>query len=431
MKNITPLIALLSGYAGMLQAAALELPNPSALPEFQYQNCASSQRITTSSCPIARYSQIPIKQRITDWRVERVPAANNPSLPTGLQLNCVDAHTFAASESCLILKSANYSYWIYHATEMQAGISIVAYDKAGTLVQRWNRTDFQFLVDIKINLMIDTIVFIDNLGKTLSFTWTELTPIAPPQPPKVVPKLEQVISFEVPKTVVLGDASVKLKATGGASENAVVFETATPEICTVTGATLNFVKAGVCSVVANQAGNERYLAAAAVKQSITITQPVVTPTPPPITPKPNNSAPSQLCFNVTGTYDTERAGYCNDVSFSAGNVPCVTVGNGEVSAGECVVDKLTPRPAPTKQLAYTGQAVVGKNYSAGTPRCDSSTEFYSANKTKLPDNMAFVCLRYEREAGSFYYGVALINNAQVLSYKLETTADKCVGNCPK
>jgi len=426
MKNITPLIALLSGYAGMLQAAALELPNPSALPELHYQNCTSSQHIT-SSCPIVRYSRIPIKQRITDWRVERVPAANNPSLPTGLQLNCVDAKTSDAN--CLILKSANYSYWIYHSTEQQSDISIIAYNKSGALVQRWNRTEFHSLVDIKINLMIDTIVFTDNFGKTLSFTWTELTPFAAPQPPKVVAKLEQVINFELPKTAILGDAPMKLKATGGASENAVLFETATPAVCTVTGNTLTLLSAGVCSVLANQAGNERYLAASAVKQSISITQPVVTPTP--VTPKPNNTAPSQLCFNVTGTYDSERAGYCNDFSFSAGNVPCVTVGNGEVSAGECVVDKLTPRPAPTKQLTYTAQAVVGKNYSAGTPRCDSSTEFYPTNKTKVPDNMAFVCLRYEREAGSFYYGVALINNAQVLSYKLETTADKCVGNCPK
>jgi hypothetical protein len=429
MKNIAPLIALVSGYAGMLQAAALELPNTSALPEFQYQNCTSSQHITTSSCPIARYSRTVVKKRITDWRVERVPAASNPSLPTGLQLNCVDAQTSTAS--CLILKSADYSYWIYNATDKQAGISIVAYDKSGALVQRWTRTEFQLLVDIKINLMIDTIVFTDNFDKTISFTWTELTPFATPQPPKVAPKLEQVINFELPKTAILGDAPVKLKAIGGASENAVVFETATPSVCTVTGATLTFVSAGVCTVLANQTGNERYLAAPVVKQSMTITQAVVTPTPPPVTPKPNNTAPSQLCFNVTGTYDSERAGYCNDFSFSAGNVPCVTVGNGEVSAGECVVDKLMPRPSPTKQLTYTAQAVVGKNYSAGTPRCDSSTEFYPTNKTKVPDNMAFVCLRYEREAGSFYYGVALINNAQVLSYKLETTADKCVGNCPK
>lgn len=428
MKNMTPLIALLSGYAGMLQAAALELPNPSALPEFQYQNCASSQRLTTSYCPIARYSRVPIKQRITDWRVERVPAANNPSLPTGLQLQCVDAQTLSASAHCLILKSANYTYWFYNATDKQAGISIIAYDKAGAVVQRWNRSEFQFLVDIKINLMIDTIAFTDNVGKTLIFTWTELTPFA--TPPKVAPKLAQAINFELPKTGLLGDAPVQLKATGGASENAVVFETATPDICTVTGTTLTFVKAGVCGVVANQAGNERYLAASAVKQNISISQPVVVPTQP-VTPKPNNTAPSQLCFNVTGTYEAERAGYCNDFSFSAANVPCVTVGNGEVSAGECAIEKLMPRPAPTKQLAYTAQAVVGKTYSAGTPRCDSSTEFYPTNKTKAPDNMAFVCLRYEREAGSFYYGVALVNNAQVLSYKLETTADKCVGNCPK
>jgi len=149
------------------------------------------------------------------------------------------------------------------------------------------------------------------------------------------------------------------------------------------------------------------------------------PTPPP------SNAPSQLCVNVTGTYGQDHAGYCNDYTFEGNNVPCVINKNGEIIAGDCAQDQLNPKPLANNTLAYSKRAFVGKSFSATTPRCDSSVEFSAENKVKAPSNMAFLCVRYEKTAGSnsFYYGLAFVNNAQVLSYKLETTPDKCVGTC--
>lgn len=159
----------------------------------------------------------------------------------------------------------------------------------------------------------------------------------------------------------------------------------------------------------------------------TFIQQQAAPTPPP------SDAPSQLCVNVTGSFGQDRAGYCNDYTFEGNNVPCVINKGGEIIAGECAQDQLNPKPLADKVLAYGKHAFVGKSFSATTPRCDSSVEFSAESKTKAPSNMAFLCVRYEKAAGSnsFYYGLAFVNNAQVLSYKFETTPDKCVGTCPK
>jgi len=151
------------------------------------------------------------------------------------------------------------------------------------------------------------------------------------------------------------------------------------------------------------------------------------PTPPPSTEA------SQLCVNVSGTHGQDRAAYCNDYAFGENNVPCVINKNGEIIAGECAQDQLNPKPLANKILPYAKHAFVGKSFSVATPRCDSSVEFSAESKIKAPSNMAFLCVRYAKTAenNSFYYGLAFVNNAQVLSYKFEATPDKCVGNCPK
>jgi hypothetical protein len=148
-------------------------------------------------------------------------------------------------------------------------------------------------------------------------------------------------------------------------------------------------------------------------------------------PVPN--APSQLCMALTGTYGQDRVGYCNDYTFEGNNLPCVIHKGGEIIADECAQAQLMPKPLANKVLSYAKHAFVSKNFSATTPRCDGSVEFSAENKTKAPANMAFVCVRYEQAAGtnSFYYGLAFVNDAQILSYKFETTPDRCIGNCPK
>lgn len=76
------------------------------------------------------------------------------------------------------------------------------------------------------------------------------------------------ISFgPAPVIVVGGTGTVSATATSGL---AVTFSSATPAVCSVSGATVSGLAAGMCTIVANQAGNASNAAAAPVAQSFTI-----------------------------------------------------------------------------------------------------------------------------------------------------------------
>lgn len=354
----------------------------------------------------------------TDWKLSHAPITF--PIPTDLQPRCLTRPAQPITH-CLVLQSAGYTYWTYQNSN---GTVLLAYDIFGNMAQRWELPNL-LVADIIINPINDTIDFIGEAGQISSLTWGELSlqPIVPSPPPEV-PKTSQTIILETPASLTIG-ASLTLNATGGASENPITLESTTPQNCIVTGNKLTALRAGTCTLVAQQAGNEHYLAANPVEKSLTIHASA-----------PISTAPSQLCFNVTGNYTTAtgitRAGYCNDYRFENNGVPCLSVVNGtEIIAGSCEINQLSPRPYPLKTLATTGRAEISTSYSPSTPRCDSAMQFTEA-PVKLPNTLAFACFRYERDAAahSFYYGIALLNNSQILSYKFETTPDRCVGSCP-
>ena len=81
----------------------------------------------------------------------------------------------------------------------------------------------------------------------------------------------QIISFGAAPVLVVGGTETE-SASGGASDNSVVFSSATPSVCTVSGSSVTGVAAGTCSIVASQAGSGNYAAAAQVTQNINIGQ---------------------------------------------------------------------------------------------------------------------------------------------------------------
>lgn len=359
----------------------------------------------------------------TDWKLSHAPITF--PIPADLQARCLTRPTQPKTH-CLVLQSAGYTFWTYQNSN---GTVLVAYDILGNLVKHWEIYGL-LVVDIKINPIIDTVDFIGEKDETSSLTWNELSldpsHNLPPAPPPEIPKTSQIITLETPASLTVG-ASFPLNPTGGASENPVILESTTPQNCSLNGNKLTALKVGTCTVVARQTGNDRFLAATDLEKSLIINAPA---------PAPINTAPSQLCFNVTGNYTTEsgatRAGFCNDYQFDNNKVPCLFVVNGsEIKAGTCEINQLSPRPYPMKSLMTTGRTEISTTYSSVTPRCDSSMQF-SETTAKLPNALAFTCIRYERDAAanSFYYGIALLNTTQILSYKLETTPDRCVGQCP-
>ena len=81
----------------------------------------------------------------------------------------------------------------------------------------------------------------------------------------------QSISFSALPDTMFGLAPIALSATAS-SGLAVSFSSATPKVCAVSGATVNLISVGVCSVVAMQPGGGTFGAAALVTRSFNVTQ---------------------------------------------------------------------------------------------------------------------------------------------------------------
>jgi len=98
----------------------------------------------------------------------------------------------------------------------------------------------------------------------------------------------QAITFTStpPAAASVGEATYTVTATGGMSGNPVIFRSATPSACAVSGARVAFVGAGTCTVNADQPGNSSYFPARQQRQSF-----VVAPSRPYITVTHTTSAP--------------------------------------------------------------------------------------------------------------------------------------------
>ena len=96
----------------------------------------------------------------------------------------------------------------------------------------------------------------------------------------------QTISFtsNPPNPGVTG-GTYSLSATGGGSGNPVTFSSLSTTVCTVTGSTASLIRAGTCTVAADQAARRGYLAAPQATQAFTVVAPIpqsisFTSTPP-------------------------------------------------------------------------------------------------------------------------------------------------------
>ncbi|XJC73572.1 Ig-like domain-containing protein [Delftia tsuruhatensis] len=122
----------------------------------------------------------------------------------------------------------------------------------------------------------------------------------------------QAIAFTsvAPAAAKVGD-TYAVAATGGASGKAVVFsvDAATAAHCTIAGGSVSFIAPGPCRILADQAGDANYEAAARQQQSVQIAQATTTLA---ITSTPNPSRPGDdvtiSVSAVTGAQD--RRGRC-------------------------------------------------------------------------------------------------------------------------
>ena len=85
------------------------------------------------------------------------------------------------------------------------------------------------------------------------------------------------MTFILPATVDISTKTLTLAATASSGAS-VTFSTASVDACSITGSTLNLLKAGNCVVTASQAGNST-LAPVSTTTTIMLTGAVIAPTP--------------------------------------------------------------------------------------------------------------------------------------------------------
>uniref|UniRef100_A0A1A7GEI0 Filamentous haemagglutinin outer membrane protein n=1 Tax=biofilter metagenome TaxID=1070537 RepID=A0A1A7GEI0_9ZZZZ len=97
----------------------------------------------------------------------------------------------------------------------------------------------------------------------------------------------QAITFTsaAPVGAVVGGSPYAVTATGGGSNNPVVFsiDSSASAVCSIAGSNVTFLAPGTCVINANQAGNDEYSAAPQVQQTFQV---AAVPVPKPITAVP-------------------------------------------------------------------------------------------------------------------------------------------------
>ncbi len=114
--------------------------------------------------------------------------------------------------------------------------------------------------------------------------------------------------------------SLSLTATSS-SGLAVSFAATTPAVCSVAGTTASLLAAGTCTIVASQAGNGSYAAAASVAQSFSVVSPsfALNAAAATLTQKPGSSGTDVITV-------TPQGGFSGSVSYSVAGLPSGVTG---------------------------------------------------------------------------------------------------------
>ncbi len=189
-------------------------------------------------------------------------------------------------------------------------------------------------------------------------------------------KLNQTITFGLPPTTCKVDGTCTVTATGGASDNPVTFSSLTRTICTVANNIVTGVKAGTCTVAADQAGNDNYDAAPQATQDITINK--ADQTISNLDCKPPSIAVGDTChLAATGgksgnpvTFSTLTPNIC---TVSGNLVTGGAVGTCLIAANQASNDNYNPAPEVTLPIPVTlgfALTVTNANNTGGTVMSD-------------------------------------------------------------
>jgi YVTN family beta-propeller protein len=199
----------------------------------------------------------------------------------------------------------------------------------------------------------------------------------------VTPRAPQVIVFSTIAPLSAG-SSVVLAATGGGSGNPIVFTSASPTRCTVSGNVLTGIAAGTCAVRANQAGNAAFSAAPQVQQITTIAGlRTITPSVASGTGTISPSTPVSVANGATPTFTvTPGSGFSAAVGGTCGGVLSGNVYTVTAVTADCtVIATFTPGAvpdAPVIGVATPGNKQAAVSFTAPASNGGSAITSYTA-----------------------------------------------------
>jgi hypothetical protein len=218
-----------------------------------------------------------------------------------------------------------------------------------------------------------------------------------------VSQATQTITFAALAAKNYGDAAFTLSATGGGSGNPVTFSSSDPSIAScdgTNGATVTILKAGICVIYANQAGNSSYTAAAQVTQTLTINKgdQLLTIGSLPVGSLPLNQFTDPVQVTATST---------------SGLTVVITLGSGSVAT--------LNGSNQLENIGQTGTVMINLSQD-GNDNYNAATGSYTFDVVKSNQSITFDALTNKAMGDPDYSPGATASSALTVSYTSSNTA---------
>ncbi len=231
----------------------------------------------------------------------------------------------------------------------------------------------------------------------------------------IVQASQTITLANTPASATYGASPVTLSATSS-SGLAVTFS-GTTGVCTVSGSTLTFAAAGVCTITANQAGNSNYLAAPTVTRTITVNPACLTITA---------SSPSVVFGSPVPTITATYSGFVNgDGAASLAALPaCTTAYTPTSPAGSSPATSCSGAVSTKYSFAYVAGKVTVTPASQGitaTPAFSVASGTYTTPQTvTITDATSGAKIYFTTDgstpttASTLYTGAIAVNGSMTL-----------------
>jgi hypothetical protein len=175
----------------------------------------------------------------------------------------------------------------------------------------------------------------------------------------------QTISFPAISNLSYTTTPLTVSATAS-SGLAVSFSSGTPAVCAVSGSTVTLGAAGVCSIVASQAGNTDYAAASPVTESFTVTPLVQTITFPAVSTQATGAVPVALGATASSglavSYQSQTPTVC---TVSGATVTPLAAGTCTLTANQTGSSIYAAATAVSTSFTVAANQITNANFSTG------------------------------------------------------------------